>query len=198
MGASEGQVILFNVMWTESWGVLRCPDNSDMPNWQEAGCELSGRRRWLFVLNQFSHYHSAQTSSKVTSSKRAWLWQKFCRGYRIQILAHLCRAQCARWGKSTFNCCNSGHAGSAACLQNHKTPFKMLPSHILNSIGGSVWRNCWETNSSFVLVDDSTVLSGRISTTNSSAALAWSSDAGQGRRMGREVWKRKTLSPLPG
>lgn len=121
-----------------------------------------------------------------------------CRGYRIQILAHSCRAQCARWGEGTFNCCNSGHAGSAACLQNHKTSFKMLPSHILNSIGGSVWRNCWETNSSFVLVDDSTVLSGRISATNSSAALAWSSDAGQGRRMGREVWKRKTLSPLPG
>lgn len=106
-------------------------------------------------------------------------------------------------GQSTFNCCNSGHAGLAPCLQKpHKTAFKMLPSHILNSIGGSVWRNCWDKlflcAGGWLTVMTKTALSVRISTTNSSAALTWSSDAGQGRRMAREVWKRKTFSPLPG
>lgn len=155
MGASEGQVILFNVMWTESWGVLRCPDNSDMPNWQEAGCELSGRRHWLFVLNQFSHYHSAQTSSKVTSSKRAWLWQKFAEatGYSFW---HIYAAPTAHGGAEHIQLLQQWTCRfSTMSAKPPKTSFKMLPSHILNSIGGSVWSNCWETNSSFVLVDGS-------------------------------------------
>lgn len=139
MGASEGQVILFNVMWTESWGVLRCPDNSDMPNWQEAGCELSGRRHWLFVLNQFSHYHSAQTSSKVTSSKRAWLWQKFAEATGCSFW-HIYAAPTAHGGAEQQWTCRF----STMSAKPHKTSFKILPSHILNSIGGSVWRNCWD------------------------------------------------------
>lgn len=31
-GASEGQAFVFNVMRTQSLGMLGCPDNSDMPN----------------------------------------------------------------------------------------------------------------------------------------------------------------------
>lgn len=126
-----------------------------------------------------------------------------CRGYRIQFLARLCRAHCTRWGRAHSTVAdNSGHAGLAPCLQNHKTSFKMLPSHILNSIGGSVWRNCWETNSSFVLVDGSQWWLNRAERQNINHQLFGSSDLIQrcrsGRRMGREVWKRKTFSPLLG